>query len=64
MSNLVAVGLDSTTLYVSWDKPEALNGILNNYTIFVNEMDSGENIKEVDVSTQNITIKDHLFGKH
>ena len=44
----------------------ALNGILQNYTIFVNEMDSGENIvvKEVDVSTQNITIKDHLFGKY
>ena len=42
----------------------ALNGILQNYTIFVNEMDSGENIavKEVDVSTQNITI--HQFGKH
>ena len=44
----------------------ALNGILKNYTIFVNDMDSGENIaaKEVDVSTQNLTIKDHLFGKY
>ena len=64
MSNLVAVGRDSMTLYVSWDKPVALNGVLKNYIIFVNQMDSGENIsvKEVDVNTQNITI--HQFGKY